>query len=75
MIIPNKITPFKESIISKIPYVLNVLQQQNENPVDLWEKVQSHFEDINEFILTLDVAFVLSALEYLEDSEELIYVI
>lgn len=75
MIIPNKITPFKESIISKIPCVLSVLRQHNENPVELWEKTQSHFEDINEFILTLDVAFVLGAIEYLEDSEELMYVI
>ena len=74
MIIPNKIVPFKGSIISKLPFVINALQQQNENPIELWEKARNQFDDINEYILTLDIAFVLGAVEYIEDSGVLRYV-
>ena len=63
MIVPNKITPYKKSIIGKIPIVLEMLKQCAKSPTELWEDTQNQFEDINEFILTLDVAFVLGAIE------------
>ncbi len=74
MIIPDKITPFKDSIISKLPYVISVLQQKSKSPVELWEITRNQFEDINEYILTLDVAFVLGAVELIKDSGVLKYV-
>lgn len=74
MIIPNKVTPYKRSIISKVPIVLKSLQQSEKTPVKLWEEGQSQFEDINEFILTLDVAFVLGVVEYLKGNQVIKYV-
>ena len=74
MILPNKITPYKKSILSKIPCVLTVLRQGNKSPVQLWKEIRGEFEDINEYILTMDVAFVLGALEYLKDEQVIRYV-
>ncbi|WP_027364801.1 MULTISPECIES: ABC-three component system middle component 7 [Eubacteriales] len=74
MIVPNKITPYKKSIIGKIPIVLEMLKQCAKSPTELWEDTQNQFEDINEFILTLDVAFVLGAIEYLKGNRVIKYV-
>lgn len=74
MIVPNKITPYKKSIIGKIPIVLEMLKQCAKTPTELWEDTQNQFEDINEFILTLDVAFVLGAIEYLKGNRVIKYV-
>lgn len=74
MIVPDKITPYKESIISKIPLVIEALTLCDKNPVSLWQEIQNKFEDINEFILTLDVAFALGAIVYLKDKQVIKYV-
>lgn len=74
MIIPNKVTPYNKSILSKIPCVLTVLKQENKSPKQLWEEVGSKFEDINEYILTLDVTFFLGAIDYSKDEWVIRYV-
>lgn len=74
MIIPSKITPYKKSILCKLPYILDKLQQEDEKLVKLWDTTQSYFDDINEFILALDVAFVLGTIEYSKDNGVIKYV-
>jgi len=51
-----------------------MLKQCAKSPTELWEDTQNEFEDINEFILTLDVAFVLGAIEYLKGNRVIKYV-
>lgn len=74
MIIPNKVTTYKKSIISRVPLLLDVLNRSDKSPAKLWEETQSKFEDINEFILAIDVAFVLGAIEYVKEKQVIKYV-
>jgi hypothetical protein len=74
MIVPDKITTYKESIISKVPLVIEGLISCDKNPVALWEEIQNKFVDINEFILTIDVTFSLGTIEYLKDKQVIRYV-
>lgn len=74
MIVPDKITTYKESIISKIPVIIEAIDACERNPVTLWEEIQNRFVDINEYILTIDVAFALGVIEYLKDKQVIKYV-
>lgn len=74
MILPNKLFPFKESILAKIVYLLNVLIVNNESVESLFEKTRQNFEDINQFILALDVLFVLEKIEFDEELKVIRYV-
>lgn len=74
MILPNKLIPFKESILAKIAYLLNVLILNNESVESLFEKTRQNFEDINQFILALDVLFVLEKIEFDEELKVIRYV-
>lgn len=74
MILPDKITPYKESILSKIPLVIEALMPGEKHPVILWQEIQNKFKDINEFILTIDVAFALGTIEFLRDKQVIKYV-
>lgn len=74
MILPNKLIPFKESILAKIVYLLNVLILNNESVESLFEKTRQNFEDINQFILALDVLFVLEKIEFDEELKVIRYV-
>ena len=63
MILPNKITSFKESLISKIPYILDVIKSNDTKVLDIYEKTKEHFDDINSFIWAIDVLYVLNKIE------------
>lgn len=74
MIIPNKITSYKKSVLSKLPLLLEVLSHSDKTLAELWQEIQNYFEDINEFILTIDVAFVLGVIEYVKEKQVVTYV-
>ncbi|MNP38325.1 hypothetical protein D3C76_1318310 [compost metagenome] len=74
MILPNKLIPFKDSIISKIVYILNVLSVTDERVESLFEKTSHDFEDVNQFILALDVLFALEKIEIDEELKVIRYV-
>ncbi|BCZ48467.1 hypothetical protein psyc5s11_45340 [Clostridium gelidum] len=63
MILPNKLIPYKDSILAKTVYVLDVLILGNESLQTLYEKIKNNFEDINQYILTLDVLFTLEKIQ------------
>jgi len=65
MIVPNKITRFNESIIGKMVFILKVLQERD-NPIELeilYRETQEYFEEIDEFIVSLDVLYILNTIE------------
>lgn len=71
---PNKVTPYKESVLAKFPVVLTVLKNEDMNPVRLFEKVKSKVTDVGEFIEILDCLYAMGKIELLDEGEVLRYV-
>ena len=71
MIVPNKFVSFKQSVLSKLPKVMSSLDKSKISLHDLFKKCRKSFEDVSEFILALDVLFVLGKIEF-DRQEEMI---
>ena len=65
---PNKVINYNESIISKFPNILFLLKDKRYTIISLYEKTKNYFEDINEFIETLDCLFALNKIKIDEES-------
>ncbi|KAA6474135.1 MULTISPECIES: ABC-three component system middle component 7 [Bacillus] len=64
MIVPNKIISFNESIIGKMIFILEqITEQKNLTIEELFIKTRDHFEEIDEFVFSLDVLYLLDAIE------------
>ena len=74
MRLPSKITSYGESVISKFPPVLSVLQGADTGVFALYEATMKHFSGIEEFMDTLDCLFALQRVKYDEEREVLCYV-
>jgi len=59
MITPSKATSYSNSILSRIEYVL---ESSATDVRGLYEDTRKHFDDVDHFIVTLDVLFVLGCL-------------
>lgn len=64
MILPNKLITFNESILRKTAYILDELSMDKRQIKELYYKVKDKFEDINQYIIALDVLFVLGKINY-----------
>jgi hypothetical protein len=58
MITPNKVVPLAKSALG-LARVLLEEAQNSESISELQERTSKHFESIDQFILTVDVLFVL----------------
>lgn len=74
MILPNKLITFHDSILIKIIYIIEVIENKDMNVYELYEIVQNSFVDLNEYILALDVLYVLERIEYDERLGDIKYV-
>lgn len=74
MIVPNKITSLEESVLGKITNILEAICEKEQNISELYINIGSKFEDINEFILSMDVLYVLEAIELMNDKKVIKYV-
>ena len=74
MRLPSKITSYGESVISKFPPVLSVLQDSDTGVFVLYEATMKHFNGIEEFMDTLDCLFALQRVRYDEVREVFCYV-
>lgn len=74
MRLPNKVTSYQESILSKLVVLLDVLCNGDVSLIELYSGTQQSFSDISEFIDAIDVLFALNKLEYDEELEVLHYV-
>jgi hypothetical protein len=63
MIYPNKNIRFEDSIIYKMVEILDVQNASEMNIHELYSKVKSKFKNTDEFILSLDVLYVLDMIE------------
>lgn len=65
MKLPNKLFSYKESIISKFPIILQKLSDKKDISIfDLYRDTNQNFEDISEFLETLDCLYALGKLDY-----------
>lgn len=73
MITPNKFISFDKSILCKLEIILS-LSFKNIDIIDLYKQVEIKFESINDFILTMDVLYVLDCIEIDFNTRKLTYV-
>lgn len=73
MSFPNKFTKFDKSILAKISMLI-VDEAESISLAELIEMRLAKFEDISEFMLALDVLYVLGKIELDEDQGMINYV-
>ena len=74
MILPNKLISFQDCILSKTVYILEEISDSVFSVIRLYEQVEIHFEDISEYMLALDVLYVLGIIKYNEELQAIQYV-
>ena len=74
MILPNKLISFQDCILAKTVYILEKISDSDFSVIGLYEQVEIHFEDLNEYMLALDVLYVLGKIEYNEELQVVQYV-
>jgi hypothetical protein len=72
MRLPSKVTPFKDSILAKLPLVLNEVKVSDISVMNLYTKIKT--DDTSDFLERLDCLFALRKIEFVEHSEEIHYV-
>lgn len=68
MPLPNKIFSYEQSILSKMPVILEVLQNGNVSVEELYKFMKTKTDNVSEFIEILDCLFVLDKIQ-LKDGE------
>ena len=74
MILPNKLISFQDCILAKTVYILEKISDSGFSVIGLYEQVETHFEDLNEYMLALDVLYVLGKIKYNEGLQVIQYV-
>lgn len=74
MKLPSKITSYQESVLSKFPPALAVLQSADTGVFALYAATSKHFAGMEEFMDTLDCLFALNKVTYDSEREALHYV-
>lgn len=74
MILPNKLVSFQNSLLPKTVLIIDELSAKPLSVNELYEKLRKKFEDLDQFILTLDVLYLLERVRYNEEWEVLEYV-
>lgn len=75
MRLPNKVTSYSESILSKLPIVLDSLVGGDMSPYALYQVVGNEFECVSEYIDALDCLFALKKIELREAEGAIHYVV
>ncbi|MBE6035024.1 MAG: hypothetical protein E7222_10070 [Clostridiales bacterium] len=63
MKLPNKITSYSESSISKFPPILKVLREGEKSPIELYEKAKKDKISIPEFMEVIDALYALGKID------------
>ena len=74
MILPNKLISFQDCILAKTVYILEKISDSDFSVIGFYEQVETHFEDLNEYMLALDVLYVLGKIKYNEELQVIQYV-
>jgi hypothetical protein len=73
MKLPNKVTPYKKSILAKFPIVLLALQKKNMTPAALYKQVKYAVENTSELANILSCLYALNKVDFINE-EMLCYV-
>lgn len=74
MKLPNKVTSYSESILCKIPAVLDLVRDRDMTISELYNETQTIYVSCSDFIDVLDCLFALKKIEYIDNSEVIHYV-
>lgn len=74
MIYPNKHIKVEDSIIYKMTYLLEEEGIKTIDIGELYSKLKKKFDNIDEFIYSLDVLYILDIIEIDFELEQIIYV-
>ncbi|MCT4661860.1 MAG: hypothetical protein N4A40_08375 [Tissierellales bacterium] len=74
MILPNKLITFSDSILAKIVFILDELVVEDLKIDELYIRVKDKFDDINQYIVALDVLYTLEKINYNKKTQVVIYV-
>ena len=74
MRLPNKVTSYPNSVVSRFPDILDALKQQDMSPKELLEFTTSGNKDMGDFLSALDCLFALGQIELLDEGRVLHYV-
>jgi hypothetical protein len=72
MITPNKVVPLNESVLGHLVCVLKT-GPESTSVLDLFHQVGDKFESIDQFLLALDVLYILDRLNVDFSTEKVIY--
>ena len=75
MRLPNKVTSYSESVLSKLPIVLDRLTDGDVSPYVLYQDVVDKFAGVSEYIDALDCLFALKKIEFSVTEGVLHYVV
>ena len=71
---PNKVIPYRKSILSKFPLILKELESQDYSVLDLFNKLEKKLDGISEYMDILDCLYYLGSVELLPGGVKLHYV-
>ena len=71
--LPNKVIPFRKSVIPKMLVILNVLEKGSCGVIEFYNTHKSGFSSMNEFVSTIEYLFALNKVS-LTDEGVLSYV-
>ena len=71
MRLPSKITPFSESSLPQLVYILELIQKEDSSPSDILVKTKEMSS--SEIIECLDVLFALGMVDFSADGRSLHY--
>ena len=71
---PNKVVPYRKSILSKFPLVLKELESQDLSVLDLYNKLEKKLYGVSEYMDILDCLYYLGSVELLPGGVKLHYV-
>ncbi|RQW23324.1 hypothetical protein EH196_00470 [Bacillus sp. C1-1] len=63
MLVPNKIIRYNDSVIGKMTVILNHLHSKDMHIRELYFITQKNFKEIDEFIYSIDVLYLLDAID------------
>ncbi len=66
MIVPNKAISYEESLLSKLPRILELLTIQGVSVSDLFQKLRKDFDNVNQFLLAMDTLYILNKIDYVD---------
>ena len=74
MRLPNKVTPYMNSVVARFPDILETLMQRDMSPKELFELTTAGKKDMGDFLSALDCLFALGKIELVNERGVLRYV-